>query len=184
MTRRALVALVLAACAKRAEPTVETTQTLELEGIRVSVPSSWSTSPKEQSDRLAAASRRRDPAADVKVIAVGAEASRSPAVALAVLRHSPQYTRDATARSAILDGETVARDAARARGTKIDSTHTCGERDCTWRMTIQGEAAVHTRVRMWRAEGRLVQVSCMGTDRALIDSCELPGPPPNADAVR
>lgn len=172
--------LFASACSK----TAPTTRTIELEGIRAQIPASWSPSPPTQIERLVAASRRRDPAAEVQLLGVGTNTSPAPMLSLMMIVHSREYTLDATARSMARDSVTETNDIAAAQGVDAKPTYSCEVRHCTLRMTLGFPAgSMHLRSHLWRADERVYTATCMGTDLGTVDACELPAAPSHAELV-
>jgi hypothetical protein len=177
---RAAWCVLLCACSKPAPAA----RTLELEGVRAQVPAAWPPSPAAQTQRLEAAGRRRDPAAEVHVVAVGPDNSRAPALSLVVIHHSRGYTQDSNARDMARDSVTEAKQAAAARGITTDSSYSCATHHCTLKMSLEfREGSMHVRTQFWRLDGHLVSAGCAGTDAGAVAACELPPAPPNADPI-
>jgi hypothetical protein len=159
-------------------------KTIELDGVRARVPASWSPSPAAQAQRLEAAGRRRDPAAEVQLTAVGPDGARVPALSLVVIHHSREYTRDSTARAMARDSVTEANQGAAARGLDAKPSYSCATHHCTFTMSLEStDGAMHIRTHYWRIDGRLISAGCMGTDRYAVESCALPPAPPKAEPV-
>ncbi|HJK90049.1 MAG TPA: hypothetical protein RMH85_33900 [Polyangiaceae bacterium LLY-WYZ-15_(1-7)] len=187
----ALVALsfvLLTACSKddgetrrerRAEPRREET-TLELAGIRATVPSGYERLDEAGRERLSAAASRRDPGAEVRV--AGAQPAGAPiGLVLTHIVHDPAYGAGYPVSESARDAEDLARVAAEARGIVADTERSCGPRSCDVVMTLQGPAlTTSTHLRMWRVDGRLVEVGCQCMTNDALDTCALPCELPEA----
>jgi hypothetical protein len=171
-------------CAGACSQTAPAAKVIELEGVRAQVPASWSPSPASTTRRLEVAGRGRDPAAEVRVTAVSADTSRVPSLAIMVIHHSREYTQDATARTMARDSVTAVKLAADARGIVMQPSYSCARQQCSTQMTLGfPEGSVHARAHLWRIDGQVIEVGCMGTDLGAVTACDLPAAPPSADPV-
>jgi hypothetical protein len=157
LTRAAWCLVIASACSKTPE-----TKTIVLAGMRAVVPGSWSASADTAVQRLEAAGRRRDPAADLQVNAFGPSGSRAPSLTLISIQHSREYTQNANPRTMARDAVAEAKQAASAQGIAIKSSHDCATHHCNFSMSLEGTVSSHVRARSWRVDGRLVWLSCIG----------------------
>lgn len=158
--------------------------TLELAGIQAEVPAGYRRLGGADRERLVAAAGRRDPGARVEVEGAHPEGSRLGLV-LTHIVHAPTYGAGYPVAESAADAEQVARLGAEARGIGVETSSTCGERSCDVEFTLRGpELTTTTRSRMWREDGRLVEVGCQCVTTPEVDACalrcELPPAPPNA----
>lgn len=157
--------------------------TLTVHGMTVEVPAQWPPSPDEQTRRLEAASRRRDPAAEVEVATRSAPGdTRAPSVTLTWIRQSQEYTSGSSVRDTAREMQLAVGEMAAARGIEAGVEVTCESHHCDGVMHI---GPTETRLRMWRHEGRLETVSCgcAGAGCSQLATCSFPAPPAGAEAV-
>lgn len=166
------------------EPAVDADQTHALNGLQVTVPSTWSLSPADQSARLQAAGVRRDPQAQVQVLALSAAPGPAPALSLMTIAQSAGYSQTmGSVRSAVEGMERAMREGAQSRGVALEFDGTCAETSCdiNYRMGPTG-----ARQRVWRDGGRVNSAgyTCAGeAGCAVMPSGALPPPPASADSV-
>lgn len=158
--------------------------TLELAGIRVEAPADYEPLDGAARDRLKAAATRRDPGARVEVEGASPEGMRLGLVLMRIV-HGPEYGAGYPVAESAADAEQLARIGAEARGIAVETSSTCAERSCDVEFTLRGPALTTTnRARMWRKDGRLVEVACQCVTTPEVDTCalpcELPQPPDGA----
>jgi len=159
-------------------------EALELAGIRAEVPRSYEPLGGEAKERLRSAAIRRDPNARAEVEGAQPEGTRLGLVLLHIV-HGPAYGAGYPVAESAADAEQLARIGAEARGIGVETSSSCGERSCEVELTLRGPALTNvTRSRLWRENGRLVEVACQCITTPEIDTCalpcELPQAPPGA----
>ncbi|MFK8002654.1 MAG: hypothetical protein AB8H86_23920 [Polyangiales bacterium] len=172
------------ACGEPPPPVAEAEQTHSLNGLQVTVPSTWTLSPADQSARLQAAGVRRDPQADVHVLALSAAPGPAPALSLMTIAQSAEYSQGmGSVRSAMEGMEGSMRSGAQSRGVALEFEGTCTATSCdiSYRMGPTG-----ARQRVWRDGGRMNSAgyTCAGeAGCAAMETAVLPPPPSSADSV-
>jgi len=157
---------------------------LELAGIRAEVPADYSPLDGASRDRLKAAATRRDPGARAEVEGASPEGMRLGLVLMRIV-HDPEYGAGYPVAESAADAEQLARIGGEARGIAVETSSSCAERSCDVEFTLRGPALTTTnRSRMWRKDGRLIEVACQCVTTPEVDACalpcELPEPPAGA----
>lgn len=181
---RLLVGTLLCGACSEPAALAEAEQTHSLNGLSVTVPSTWTLSPADQSARLQAAGVRRDPQAEVQVLALSAAPGPAPALSLMTIAQSVGYSREmGSVRSAMEGMEGAMREGAQSRGVALEFEGTCTATSCdiNYRMGPTG-----ARQRVWRNGGRMNSAgyTCAGeAGCAAMTTAVLPAPPASAESV-
>ena len=167
--KRLLVVAALAAC--------HSTQSIELDGARANVPSSWGVVTDGRPEKIEAAARREDPKSEISLLTKGPDGQLG--VALMHVTQSEEYSRGTTIPQMMTAIEQALREAAQKQGSAADANHECDDHQCTLHYTV---GAMIAQVREWRVRGRIVGTSCTAWMKSVAARCELPPAPANAIA--
>jgi len=155
---------------------------LELAGIQAEVPAGYERLAGADRERLERAASRRDPGARVRIEGANPEGMRLGLV-LTHIVHDPTYGAGYPVAESAADAEQLARLGAEARGIAVETSSSCGERSCDVELTLRGpELTTTTRSRMWRDDGRLIEVACQCVTTPEVDTCTLRCDLPQAPA--
>ncbi|HEY4177056.1 MAG TPA: hypothetical protein VGM90_09505 [Kofleriaceae bacterium] len=178
MKRAVLLLVAAAACSKPSMVVVS------LEDITATAPSTWVTSSPEATERLARSARGNDPAADVKVRALGPDGEDIPTLTMVIVRQSAELSASVTARDIIAAEDEEGQTGAKARGFQVETSSTCHDRYCDWNMYLSARGVAMNQVaRVWKVDHRIVQVACAAMDKNIFATCQLPMPPDGAELV-
>lgn len=149
--------------------------TIEVPGVKATVPSDTVPLHGAAKDGLVAGTLRQDPSADVRVEGV-APAGNDRNVLYAVMRmhRSPGAEGGMTVEEWTRANVDALLDHAKTRGLAVSHDETCADGVCVFQYTLGG--VVQHRSQLSMEGGRLLTLSCQCSQDGCLDTCSIQAP--------